>query len=49
MKAVVDYLETRSDVDLSRIGIWGVSLGGYFAPRAAALEKKIKAWQLGAA
>ena len=24
-------------------GIWGVSLGGYFAPRAAAFEKRIKA------
>jgi dienelactone hydrolase len=43
VKAVVDYLETRSDVDLLRIGIWGVSLGGYFAPRAAAFEKRVKA------
>lgn len=43
VKAVIDCLETRSDVDVSRIGIWGVSLGGYFAPRAAAFEKRIKA------
>ena len=43
VKAVVDYLETRSDVDLARIGIWGVSLGGYYAPRAAAFEKRLKA------
>jgi 2,6-dihydroxypseudooxynicotine hydrolase len=40
---VVDYLETRSDVDLNRIGVWGVSLGGYYAPRAAAFEKRFKA------
>jgi 2,6-dihydroxypseudooxynicotine hydrolase len=43
VKAVIDYLETRSDVDLARIGIWGVSLGGYFAPRAAAFERRVKA------
>ena len=42
-KAVVDYLHTRSDVDLNRIGVWGVSLGGYYAPRAAAFEKRFKA------
>ena len=41
--AVIDYLETRSDVDINRIGVWGVSLGGYYAPRAAAFEKRIKA------
>jgi dienelactone hydrolase len=43
VKAVVDFLETRSDIDIARIGIWGVSLGGYFAPRAAAFEKRIRA------
>src|SRR5258706_5210819 len=43
VKAVIDWLETRTDVDLARIGIWGVSLGGYYAPRAAAFEKRIKA------
>src|SRR5262252_3235041 len=42
-KAVVDYVETRSDIDLNRIGVWGVSLGGYYAPRAAAFEKRFKA------
>ena len=41
--AVVDYLETRDDVDAGRAGLWGVSLGGYYAPRAAAFEKRIKA------
>jgi dienelactone hydrolase len=43
VKAVLDYLETRADLDLARIGIWGVSLGGYFAPRAAAFEKRLRA------
>jgi alpha-beta hydrolase superfamily lysophospholipase len=38
--AAVDYLETRSDVDPRRIGIMGWSLGGYYAPRAAAYEKR---------
>ena len=39
--AAVDYLETRSDVDASRIGIVGWSLGGYYSPRAAAFEKRL--------
>jgi 2,6-dihydroxypseudooxynicotine hydrolase len=43
VKAVVNYLQTRSDVDADRIGLWGVSLGGYYAPRAAAFEKRVKA------
>jgi dienelactone hydrolase len=43
VKAVVDALEARGDIDQLRIGIWGVSLGGYYAPRAAAFEKRIKA------
>lgn len=43
VKAVIDYVETRSDLDAGRIGMWGVSLGGYYAPRATAFEKRIKA------
>ena len=43
VKAVVDYVESRSDIDASRVGLWGVSLGGYYAPRACAFEKRIKA------
>jgi 2,6-dihydroxypseudooxynicotine hydrolase len=43
VKAVVDYIVTRRDLDTTRIGMWGVSLGGYYAPRAAAFEKRIKA------
>jgi 2,6-dihydroxypseudooxynicotine hydrolase len=42
VKAMVDWVLTRGDVDSTRIGLWGVSLGGYYAPRAAAFEKRIK-------
>jgi len=38
--AIVDYLETRKDVDHRRIGLHGVSLGGYYAPRAVAFEPR---------
>jgi dipeptidyl aminopeptidase/acylaminoacyl peptidase len=41
--AVLDYVGTRRDLDSARIGMWGVSLGGYYAPRAAAFDKRIKA------
>jgi len=40
---VVDWIAQRDDLDSGRIGIWGVSLGGYYAPRAAAFEKRFKA------
>lgn len=41
---VIDWLTgTRKDIDANRIGLWGISLGGYYAPRAAAFEKRIKA------
>lgn len=37
---VVDWLETRADVDSKRIGCEGVSLGGYYCPRAVAMEPR---------
>ena len=40
--ACVDYLESRKDADPQRIGLIGLSLGGYYGPRAAAYEKRIK-------
>lgn len=43
VKALVDYLESRPEVDAGRIGLVGVSMGGYYAPRAAAFEPRIKA------
>jgi dienelactone hydrolase len=39
--ACIDYLSTRKDVDPHRIGLTGWSLGGYYAPRAAAFEKRL--------
>ena len=43
VKYVLDYVGARLDMDSTRIGMWGVSLGGYYAPRAAVFEKRIKA------
>ena len=40
--ACVDALERRPDVDRDFLGICAWSLGGYFAPRAAAFEKRLK-------
>ena len=42
-KAMIDYLETRQDVDATRVGMQGISMGGYGVPRAASGEKRIKA------
>ena len=41
--AVVDYLATRRDVDKDRLAVMGISLGGYYAPRAAAFEPRFRA------
>lgn len=42
-KALVDYLVRRPDIDPGRIGLVGLSMGGYYAPRIAAFEKRIAA------
>ncbi|MGZ5177581.1 MAG: alpha/beta hydrolase family protein, partial [Burkholderiales bacterium] len=36
-------LATRSEVDVDRIGIVAMSLGGYYAPRCVAMDKRYKA------
>lgn len=41
--AALDYLATRSDVDMNRVAIMAMSLGGYYAPRCAAMDKRYKA------
>ena len=37
---VFDWLETRDDIDTERVGLEGVSLGGYYCPRAVAFEPR---------
>jgi len=41
--AWVDWLETQGDADPKRIGMTGISLGGYYAPRAVAFEPRFAA------
>jgi dipeptidyl aminopeptidase/acylaminoacyl peptidase len=41
--AIVDYLQNRPDIDPARIGLLGISLRGYYAPRGAAYEHRIAA------
>jgi len=41
--AALDHLAGRDDLDLGRVGAVGVSLGGYYAPRAAAFEPSVRA------
>ncbi len=43
VSTVVDWLEQREDIDSRRIGIAGVSLGGFYGLRSAAFEPRVKA------
>lgn len=43
MKAVVDYVVSRPDVDQNRIAAYGISGGGLFVPQAAEHDPRIKA------
>jgi len=40
---VVDYAVSRDEVDADRVALMGISMGGYFAPRAAAYDHRIAA------
>jgi pimeloyl-ACP methyl ester carboxylesterase len=40
---LLDMLAPRADLDHDRIGVAGVSLGGYYAPRVAAFEPRVTA------
>ena len=42
-KACIDYLVSRPEVDPERIGLIGISMAGYYGPRAAAFDERIKA------
>ncbi len=41
--AAIDFLERCDGIDVGRLGIYGQSLGGHYAIRAAAFEPRIKA------
>lgn len=41
--AIIDYLETRQDVDAGRIGVTGPNRGAFLAAKAAAYDPRIKA------
>ncbi len=41
--ACVDWLEKRNDVDPKKIGVIAISLGGYYAPRMAAMDARFAA------
>jgi pimeloyl-ACP methyl ester carboxylesterase len=41
--AMIDYALSRRDVDPQRLALYGISYGGYFASRAAAHDRRIKA------
>ena len=42
-RTILDHLETLEGVDATRVGVWGVSLGGYYAPRVAAGDVRVRA------
>jgi 2,6-dihydroxypseudooxynicotine hydrolase len=41
-EAVFGHLETMAEVDSDRIGVWGVSLGGFYAARMASSDLPIR-------
>lgn len=42
-RAAFDYVAERADVDAKRVGILAFSMGGYYAPRIAAFDKRYAA------
>jgi dienelactone hydrolase len=40
-RAALDWLQQRADIDSRRVGVIAMSLGGYYAPRAAAFEQRL--------
>ncbi len=43
VQAIINHFEFRQEIDLNNLFLMGVSLGGYFATRAACFEPRIKA------
>ena len=42
ISAVIDYLQTRQEIDADRIGFMGLSMGSYWGVRCAAAEPRLK-------
>ena len=42
-RAAYDYVAQRPEVDAKRVAVMGFSMGGYYAPRAAAFEPRFAA------
>ena len=40
---IIDYLENRQEIDVGRIGIYGWAMGGFFSPRVAAADSRVRA------
>ncbi len=41
--SIIDYLQSRNDIELGRIGLFGTSMGGAIALQAAAIDRRIAA------
>lgn len=41
--ALLGVLAAQPEVDPDRIGVWGVSLGGYYAPRLTSANRRVRA------
>jgi 2,6-dihydroxypseudooxynicotine hydrolase len=41
--AIIDWLAAQDEIDPERVGVWGVSLGGYYAPRVASGDERVRA------
>jgi hypothetical protein len=46
VQLILDYLETRGDLDMSRVGMFGVGSGGSVAVLASAVDKRLTAVDL---
>lgn len=42
-RAIVDAVSAEPGIDAARIGVWGVSLGGYYAPRLTSGVEQVRA------
>jgi len=42
MGRAIDYLETRSDIDVNRLAFYGLSLGGFWGPVLTQVERRFK-------